>query len=270
MLRRMTYVIMLLVVQTAFSFGSSEELTHAVKWYGVQWCYSPWTPEISPVIASITYFIEGDTTINAIKYCKLFLTNENENITHAYQGAVRESVDGKQVYYVPNESSNEYLLYDFNVQQGDVVYVYTGFSDNSCEMDAQLYPDKTITPAWTVLEVQTLDGRKHVRLQDETTTTIEWIEGVGTQYILWPKGQGCAVSGNILLHRTLCAIDNEGETLYTYSTDDLGIRNNCSSWETTIDNVQGSRVQSKKVIRDEHVFIQRGEKVYTLQGQEIR
>ena len=38
---------------------------------------------------------------------------------------------------------------------------------------------------------------------------------------------------------------------------------------TGIDNIQGNEVQSKKFVRDGQIFILRGDKIYTLTGQEI-
>ena len=37
-----------------------------------------------------------------------------------------------------------------------------------------------------------------------------------------------------------------------------------------IENVPTNRVQSTKILRDGQLLIQRGEKIYTLQGQELK
>ncbi len=63
---------------------------------------------------------------------------------------------------------------------------------------------------------------------------------------------------------TLTAKDNNGATIdeksMAFHTD----------WPEGIEDVQNDDAQSTKVIRDGKVFILRGDKVYTLQGQEVR
>ena len=63
---------------------------------------------------------------------------------------------------------------------------------------------------------------------------------------------------------TLTAKDNNGATIdeksMAFHTD----------WPEGLDKVQNDDVQSTKVIRNGKVFILHGDKVYTLQGQEVR
>ena len=110
--------------------------------------------------------------------------------------SLKISENKQQVYYIPWGSDNEYLLYDFDVKQGDTVYAYDGFNDISCEEMEKHEQDGSITPAWIVMNEQAIDGRKHILVQnDEYGTTIEWIEGIGTQHILWSRGRSCYATG---------------------------------------------------------------------------
>ena len=243
-------ILLFVLAQVFFSLTICAEQRQASTWYGVQWYYTPWTPEVSPVITSLSYTLEGDTTINEIPYRKLLLTHEAENLTKVYRGALRQSAE--KVYFVPNGSNKEYLLYDYSVNQGDTVYAYAGFNDKSCEELAQEEPDRTISSAWIVQDVGTIDGRKHVTLKDTISNEIEWIEGIGTKYILWPIGQGCLPTGNVILHRSLCAADSEGNILYSYDTDDLGIRNNNCEWEYINSSVKSTYIyfEDKNGLKD--------------------
>ncbi len=231
MLKRITFVLMLSVAQSIIVLGYCNEPAQAATWYGIRYYHPYPQEENTPIISNLTYSLGTDTLINDKHYHQILYTHADEHITDAYRGAIRQSDDGQQVYYVPWGAQTEYLLYDFNVKQGDVVYAYAGFNDKSCEEMAEYDPEKTITPAWTVMNVQTIDGRKHIFVQNEDQDALEWIEGVGTQYILWAQGRTCNATGmEVQFQHTLCAVDREGNLLYSYDTDYIGVHNDCPNW----------------------------------------
>jgi hypothetical protein len=234
--------------------------TQATKWYGIFY-YLPHGATNSLSITEITYSLGGDTIINNDKYRKILL---NES---AYSGAVRQSKDGQQVYFVPTGSKTEYLLYDLNVNPGDIVNAYVGFSDNSCAEAG--FP---ATAAQEIKSVQIINGRKHVTTQNEDGYVVEWIEGIGTQNILWARGRGCIPTGmDFSATYTLCATDDEGNILYSFDTDHLGIHNEQCNWKPmAIDNIQSNTSTATRILRDGHLYIKRGEKEYTITGQEVR
>lgn len=262
------FMLIMVAIQSVISIVYCENIPKASKWYGIQYYHDYPQKDNVPVITGLTYSIEGDTVINDTTFQKILFTSEREQST--YKGAIRQSESGQQVYFVPQGSHNQYLLYDFSVQQGDTVCAYFGFCDISCEEQAIQYPDQKIVPVWNVLSVQTIDERKHIQVQTEGYT-IEWIEGIGTQYILWPFGRTCyATSLAAEFHHTLCAADNEGNILYSFNTDDLGIRNNCPDWETlAIENITDECSSTKYILQDGQILILRGEKTYTLTGQVV-
>ena len=99
--------------------------------------------------------------------------------------------------------------------------------------------DVSVQYRWIVKDVTTIDGRKHVLVQGGQMHThqIEWIEWIGTKYIFFENSYEDAMYSTYLTY-ALCAADNEGNILYSFDTDELGIRNNCPNWEfTSIDNV---------------------------------
>ena len=64
----------------------------------------------------------------------------------------------------------------------------------------------------------------------------------------------------------LIAKDANNQPIATYS----GEFTTTGEIATDIDNIQGNEVQSKKFVRNGQIFILRGDKTYTLQGQEVK
>ena len=181
-----------------------------------------------------------------------------------YLGSIRKTGDGSQVYYRPGKS--EYLLYDFNVHVGDIISAYNGFWDTDCEEHQS--PDFPITIAWEVRSIQTINGRKHIKVEGRNTSEVEWIEGIGTRSILFPKSMPCHTGYHC--YWTLCAADDQGNILYSFKTDSLGIKNNCPDWETMEINNSYSLLTMKKILRDGQVLIERNGHTYTITGIEIK
>ncbi len=243
----------------------------AVMWYGIQYYHSYPQEEYTPLITNLTYSLGADTLINGKQYHQILFTHEYEHITNAYRGGIRQSEDRQQVYFVPWGAQTEYLLYDFSVKKGDTVYAYAGFHDVSCVRMLEDDPERTITPAWAVMDVQTINGRKHIIVKKDGDN-FEWIEGIGTRYILWSQGRTCYATGmEIRFQHTLCAADSEGNILYSFNTDNIGIRNNCEDGEIieTIDYVPSHRPVATKILCNDQILIERDDKTYTLTGQRI-
>ena len=270
-MKRTIFVLMLSMVQSIFVLCYCEEPRQATTWYGFRYFHEYPQTEHTPLITNITYTLGADTLINSKKYRQIRYTHEYEHVTNAYRGGIRQSEDRKQVYFVPWGSQTEYLLYNFNIKQGDTVYAYAGFNDISCVEMAEHNPEKTITPAWIVTDVQTIDGRIHILVQYDGDT-VEWIEGIGTQHILWSKGRTCYATGmELWFHHTLCAADSEGDVIYSFDTDNIGIHNNYSDCEIieAIDYVQSNKPAAFKTLRDGQILIFREGKTFTVIGQRV-
>ena len=66
---------------------------------------------------------EQDTVINSNSYSKIFICDS------AYKGAIRET--NQKVYFIPKDSVQEFLLYDFSVLAGDSLFnVYMEYTYN--------------------------------------------------------------------------------------------------------------------------------------------
>ena len=242
----------------------SSDVIQATKWYCVDMNYD--LPTSTSSYSAVSYHLQGDTIFGETTYQVL---RRKDGV---YCGALRKSADGKQVYYRPGELNGtyepslgkEYLLYDFDVQAGDTVYAYNGFMDTSCEQEGE-----SVMAKCAVVSVNIKGGRKIVRVKNEQEKEIEWIEGIGTRNILFSKTMHCLTGYDSFW--TLCATDDEGNTLYSFDTDHLGIRNNCPNWEIlAVENVQSNKVQSTKFFRNGQLLIECNGKTYNAQGMEVR
>ena len=133
----------------------------------------------------------SDTVINATSYSKIHFCGG------AYKGATRD-VSGK-VYFVPKDSLNEFLLYDFTVQQGDSIKnVYNQFTQNSAFLiDLQAgYIDSVL-----------INGNYRKRIHFDVGA---WIEGIGNTTGLFAENW---VNVSNWIHDLNCMSKNDS-TLY--------------------------------------------------------
>ena len=74
-----------------------------------------WNPYPHFVITDFVHYCtpEIDTTINGFSYFKIDTCNGG------YKGAIRN--DQGKVWFIPKDSSSEFLLYDFTVGPGDTI-----------------------------------------------------------------------------------------------------------------------------------------------------
>ncbi len=208
-------------------------VTQATKWYGVLYeAYPYWPGFTEPRLSDSNYSLQGDTVISGKSYSKLCAGNGN------YVGAIRYSASGRQAYYVPMynedylsqiekleiEKDAEYLLYDLNVKVGDTVRAFSSTIRLPCGRES--------LSDWTVLDVQTINGRIHARVKGGSyDTETEWIEGIGTPYIVWSGERDCQpTDGSTVCPYTLCAADNAGNILYSYNLEHIGVINECPNW----------------------------------------
>ena len=177
-MRNATFFILLLVPGAThaqnFPFPDS-----AALW--VQSFYYMVVPPPLPVFelqAAANIQVNGaDTMINAISYSKL-----TDVLLGTYYGALRD--DGGQVWHVPVDSTQEYLLYDFTAQVGDTLQVimYAGFPSPGAE------------PGFSELVVQNVyydPDHENRRTMEFAGGGARWYEGIGCEYGLlaetWPN-----------------------------------------------------------------------------------
>ena len=120
------------------------------------------------------YYCMGntDTIIGSVTYSKI------DSCGGAYHGALRD--DNGKVYYIPSDSLNELLIYDFTAHTGNTVSVYNLLSgQNSFQK---------FTYQIGVIDSVFINGSYRKRIQVETAY---WIEGIGNTNGLftesWPN-----------------------------------------------------------------------------------
>lgn len=70
------------------------------------------------------YFVEGDSTFNAINYKKYYFSNDSIVTSGSFFALLREEILTKKVFAVSSGYSQEQLLYDFSLSINDTVSVY--------------------------------------------------------------------------------------------------------------------------------------------------
>lgn len=147
---------------------------HPFSTGAANWVYRYYDDFHYPTSIFTPYSLFGDTTISTINYRKVFKYVY-------YAGALRE--DNKIIYFVPDTSSTEYLLYNFNLNVGDsIIHPYGGAV---CTNDTLI--------VWNVDSVMASDGY-HRRLWFNSNA--QWIEGIGAVYYLLEPCNVLCVSGN--------------------------------------------------------------------------
>ena len=161
------------------------------------------------------YKLAQDTIIGEYVYTALTRqpTSSGTNPT-SYVAAVRFTEDKKVYIFYDN---TEYLLYDFDVQVGDVLETFVGINNYG--------PWNTCYYAVTGIEEIPEDGTKKIHLEayvidDEAESFVietTWIEGVGSTdgFVMSPLGLGGIVGNSN--YKLLCAYkDNELEYTSTW------------------------------------------------------
>jgi len=133
-------------------------------------------------VSWMKFWFEGDTVFDNLKYKKVYLQTHDSIADFkkaSYFTAIREDTIAEKVYFY--YKANEYLLYDFSVNVGDVVSFYS------------LWP--WWQPTLKEREVLSIDSilidnhyRKRINFIDDGWRAPEsWIEGIGsTNGIFFP------------------------------------------------------------------------------------
>ena len=173
------------------------------------------------------YRLNSDTVINGIRFTKLYRDD-------TYSGAMREGTN-RDIYYIPADSTHEYLLYTFNVQVGDTLpnNVWFGIS-NGDFLSIKTATIKEIKPTYPRTFVIDLEYWSHGILESSHTER-EWIEGVGMPTA--PDGDFFMPLAGGFSNILLCAYKN-GEQVYVSDWgEQYGCEYNDDSHSTPIDTI---------------------------------
>ncbi len=153
----------------------------------------------------VKYKLTTDTLINGQQYVKL--TSDKDS---PYLGAMREG-NNRDIYYVPAGSTNEFLLYAFNAQVGEVLndLYLGGFEENGYSGRVEAISDGS--PRLFTIRVLYPDG---MGVEPGESFSVTWIEGVGSPETPYGLAVVPTVPADIGVYTLLCAYKN-GEQVYT-------------------------------------------------------
>ena len=186
--------------------------------------------------STLHFRLTTDTIINATRYVKL----EQEGI---YKGAMREGTNA-DIYYVPNNSTHEYLLYAFNAQVGDSLdNLWFGANENENYLvsSATVVNIEPTTPRKFTIDFEWQSIYSYAAINDTSEimhAELVWLEGLGFQYggpLNYECPFDCAGAPGMFI---LCAYKN-GEKVYAdpYWSEKVGCEYNrhtlpslCDEW----------------------------------------
>lgn len=209
---------------------------------------------------TIKYRLTTDTLIAGQHYIQL---QQDE----AYIGAMREG-ENATIYYIPADSTREYLLYAFNSCVGDVLEnVWFGVD----------YSQQIIVRSTTVMEIKSTTP-KIIKLDIEYAVTYQnapeevrheqrqWIDGVGFDSAT-DGAPGILPPAGTYISSLLCAYKN-GEQIYISSK---GEQYGCEySSEEAIESILCPNSSVRKILHNGQLLIERDDKTYNAQGAEVR
>ena len=212
---------------------------------------------INYVETQYVYF-EGDSTVDAISYKKVFLCNDKLHENIKYEGLMREQ--DKKTYFIPANSETEYLLYDFSLEEG-MGFEYMGIS---------FYVKNT-----DIVEINGVSLKQiqlaEVSVPDYSAMRATWIETIGSlNGLFYPNGMLNGVKRELLCYYqndeliyknpiySKCYYDNPDDidSIQTIVIDDYNI------YPNPVDDIL-TIFSSNNTISYIEIFDILGEKVYS-------
>lgn len=173
----MKKILVFILLLVGFNANGQSSVYKAFPTNQGNWVYRYYDDFGNPTFMFSGYTLSGDTTISLTNYKKIYSSS-------IYQGAIRENA--KIIYFVPDTSLNEYVLYNFNLGLGDtIIHPYGGAV---CSNDTVLI----------IQEDSVLASDGYHRLL-YLSTGVTWIEGIGSTVYLFEPANLLCVSGNAYL-----------------------------------------------------------------------
>lgn len=156
----------------------------------------------------VKYQLTTDTIIADSNYYTLQRYKRLEQ-DGQYMGAMREG-NNRDIYYVPASSTNEFLLYAFNAQVGEVLndLYLGGFEENGYSGRVEAISDGS--PRLFTIRVLYPTG---MGVEPGESFSVTWIEGVGSPETPYGLAVVPTVPADIGVYTLLCAYKN-GEQIY--------------------------------------------------------
>ena len=143
---------------------------------------------------------EGDTVVNGKSYLKVFESQDSLQTNWVQVGLIREDTNTHQVYFTDNYI-NEGLLYDFDLEIGDTVYVENFYNSESVSL---------IVNNIDSIIINGNSRKKYFLYSEEYHRTEIWIEGIGSLRGILYSGKFPPPGGGVEL---LCS-HQDGSLIY--------------------------------------------------------
>jgi len=172
--------------------------------------------------ANKTYSVTGDTTINSSIYKSIYVTNDSifNPFESDYFCAVREL--NNKWFFVPADSTREFMLYDFDVKNGDTVIINNPWVEGEMELIVSNVDSIELNDTY----YKRIDLGFYLS-QNRFYISDHWIKGIGSTQGIHLSGLRMVDAGYQLLcfHRndTLIYLDSPDGTCGYLST---GIKTN--------------------------------------------
>ena len=204
-----------------------------------------------------------DTVINAQKYVKI-------EKNHRYEGALRED-DDANIYFVPSDSTKEFLLYAFHAQVGDALTNLWVSRKSNSYLHIRNATISDIQPTDPKVITVELEFSMEPEFDNWMPWHIYWTEGIGHR-------EGSPIDNDACLGCThldpelmiLCAYTN-GEQVFmnwfaeAYGCDYYLQDNNQEDIHMAIPDTPSAT----KLLHNGQILIIRNDKTYTITGQRV-
>ena len=212
------------------------------------------------------YYLAQDTIV-ANHSCKKLMCHyiNYEDVTNATKLYAIIFEENKQVFYYPPEvdpSVEPIMLYDFGARAGDVVFL-GGNPQNLYQQNSYLIQDTLViennNDCFRGVQAFLNDGSYTIIEGDTVHTEFQWYESIGSIFEPFEKFEWNRYMGGPPRHLYECRVNNE--IIYS-NTMGLTLSTNAIEYSPIIP-------VEKKIINDQ-LYILRGDKTYTLTGQEVK
>ena len=181
---------------------------------------------------TIRYYLSQDTIINGQRYAQLAT-----DTYRPYKGAMREG-NNRDIYYIPPRSTQEYLLYAFNVQVGDqLTNLYLGEYGEESGYHGVVESISDDSPRVFTIRVSLPDPEAGMDSVD--SFPVRWIEGVGSPET--PYGMAAvpsmSVAADVGVYTLLCAYKNGAHIFTSDLGEQYGCVYNYDPYSTHVDTI---------------------------------
>lgn len=169
--------------------------------------------------------VSGDTVLNAVSYNKYYVTADTSLAPNSYQlaGLVRQDSVNKKVFGILPGQSAEQLMYDFSLNVGDTITVYSiGFIHPGPNLVKVIAKDSVQINS-TYRQRLTLTGYVYPNILIEY-----WTEGLGSSYGPLNPGLSCVCITDICYPNLLCQQQNGSIVYMNPLFNSCYYENNCT------------------------------------------